>query len=140
MFLNPWALLAAGAAWLASLGGAAWWFYGAGADAEIAAHAREDRAAEKAARIAADTAAKAIAGIKVQATTIRAEVQREIETRVEYRECVHSAEQLQRLNAALTGRGPEPAGGGELPRVDAAAGPELRRDDGQAGGGGDAVP
>jgi hypothetical protein len=140
MFLNPWLLLAAGLAWLASLGGAAWWFYGAGADAEIAAHAREDRAAEKAARIAADTSAKAIAALKVQHTTIEQEVRREIETRVEYRDCRHSDEQLQRINAALTGREPEPAGGGELPRAGAADEPELRRDDGQAGGGGGPVP
>ena len=50
-------------------------------------------------------------------TTIRQEAEREIQTRVEYRDCVHSPEQLQRLNAALANAGPagSAAGTGAVP-------------------------
>lgn len=138
--MNPYAALALVVAWGASLAGTAWWTYGAGQDSEIATQAREAKAAENAARIAADVSAAAIAKIKPQITTIKQETEREIRTNTIYADCRHSPEQLQRLNAALTGRGSEPAGGGQLPRADAAGGPELRRDDDQAGGGGGAVP
>lgn len=138
--MNLYALLLIGCTWAASVAGAGWWAYGAGQDAEIATQAREDKVAENAARIAADVSAAAIAKIKPQITTIKQETEREIRTNTIYADCRHSPEQLQRLNAALTGGGSEPAGGGQLPRADAAGGPELRRDDGQAGGGGGAVP
>jgi len=64
-------------------------------------------------------AAEAIAKIEVKHTTVRAAVEREIHEKLVYRECVHSADQLQRINAAITGREPQPAGGGKLPRLDA---------------------
>jgi len=91
-----------------------------GRDSCEASAAREARVAQVATAAAADAAASAIAAITVRHTTIRQETEREIQTRVEYRDCRHSAEQLQRINAALTdAAGPEPVGGGQLPAADA---------------------
>jgi hypothetical protein len=64
-------------------------------------------------------AAEAIAKIEIKHTTVRAAVEREVHEKLVYRECVHSADQLQRINAAITGREPQPAGSGKLPRLDA---------------------
>ena len=64
--------------------------------------------------------------------TIQNEVQREISERVVYRDCSHSPEQLQRINAAITGQS-EPAGRGLVPRADAAGGLKFRGDDGMSG-------
>ena len=107
---------------------------------EQATDLREREIARMAADTAAAAAAKAISGIKVQNRTINNEVQREISERLVYRDCQHSPEQLQRINAALTGAQPEPAGRGLVPGADAARGSELRGDDAEAGGGGGAVP
>lgn len=87
-----------------------------------------DQAAAKVAGIAAD----AISRIKVQNRTITNEVQREVQTNTVYRDCVHSPDQLQRINAAITGEGTVPAGRGIVPPVDAAPGLKLRRDDAEA--------
>jgi hypothetical protein len=99
---------------LVSGGGAGWFAYEAGRNAELATQAREDRVAEVSRAAAADAAASAIASIRVQNTTIRGEVRREISERVVYRDCVHSPDQLRRLNEAITGRA-GPAGGGVVP-------------------------
>lgn len=64
-------------------------------------------------------AAEAIAKIEIRHTTVRAAVEKEIHEKLVYRDCQHSADQLQRINAALTGREPEPPRGGQLPRLDA---------------------
>lgn len=105
---------------------------------EKAALIRE--AAQAAEQSAASAAAKAIAGIKVQNRTVYSEVQRDVIEKPVYRDCVHPPMQLQRINAALTGEQPEPAGRGLLPPADAASGLQLRRDDAQADRGGWAVP
>lgn len=116
-----WAAAAAAAAAV----GAVWVAYGLGRDAGQAAE-RADRLADEqlvdaAGDKAASAAAAAIARLRVVQTTITQEVRREIETRPVYRDCQHSAEQLRRINAALTGEpGPEPAGGGQLPQASAA--------------------
>jgi hypothetical protein len=103
--------------------------------------ATQQQIADAAAAKVAHQAAEAISKIKVQNRTVYSEVQREITERPVYRDCQHSPEQLQRLNAALTGASaPEPAGRGLVPRTDAPLRPDLRGDDGQAGGGGRAVP
>lgn len=93
-----------------------------GEAAVIAETAREERLARSASDAAASAAAAAIARISVRQVTIRQEVEREIQTRTEYRDCRHSAEQLQRINAALSGSPASAPGGGELP----AAGPAGR--------------
>lgn len=103
--------------------------------------ATQQQIADEAAAKVAHQAAEAISKIKVQNRTVYSEVQREITELPVYRDCQHSPEQLQRLNAALTGASaPEPVGRGLVPRADAPLGPDLRRDDGQAGGSGRAVP
>lgn len=114
-----WAHAVVAAAAVAAVGGA--YLYGrqAGRDACTAAAARDEQVARIASDAAASAAAGAIAKIRVTHTTIRQEAEREIHTRTEYRDCRHGPEQLQRLNAALAGAGPEPAGGGELPAADA---------------------
>lgn len=113
-----WAQAIVAAAAVATVGGA--YLYGrqAGKDACAAAVAREEHVAQVATAAAASAAAGAIARLRVQHVTIRQEAEREIQTRVEYRDCRHSPEQLQRLNAALTGTRAEPAGGDELPAAD----------------------
>jgi hypothetical protein len=71
---------------------------------------------QQAGQASAQAAAEAIARIQVRHTTIRQEVEREIQSRVEYRECRHAPEQLQRINAALSPAGPGSApGGGRVP-------------------------
>lgn len=100
-------LVAAGAYWQGRQDGRA---------AELASAARDQQLVAAAADKAASAAAEAIARIRVRHVTIRQEAEREIQTRVEYRDCRHSPEQLQRLNAAIAGAGgPDPAGGGQLP-------------------------
>jgi hypothetical protein len=96
--------------------------------------------ADAAAAKVADQAAEAISKIKVQNRTITQEVQREVLERVVYRECVHAPDVVQRINAALTGEGAEPAGTGILPTTDAAGRHKFRGDDAQAAGGSRAVP
>jgi hypothetical protein len=89
-------------------------------DCEAAA-ARELRIGKAAADSAASAAAAAIARISVRHTTIRQEAEREIQVRTEYRDCRHSPEQLQRIDAALTGDAAGSApGGGKLPAADTA--------------------
>ncbi len=133
------ALLVLGTSWAGSV----WWAYERGRDAELATQVREHQVAAAATQAAASAAAAAVARIKVQHKTVQQEVQREIQERVVYRDpaCSHSPDQLQRINAALTGAPrPEPAGRGLVPRADAFVGPVFRRDDAQADRGGGAVP
>lgn len=62
-------------------------------------------------------AAAAIAANRPRTVTIKQETEREIQTHIEYRDCRHSIEQLQRLNSALTLQG-ESSRGGELPALE----------------------
>lgn len=112
----------------------------AGRNEVIARQATIDQVADAAAAKVADITAKAISGIKVQNRTVYQEVQREVLERPVYRECVHSPDQLQRINAAIAGQPAEPAGRGLVPPADAAGGLQLRRDDAEADRGGGAVP
>jgi uncharacterized protein HemX len=103
----PWVLLAAALA----TGGAYWQGTRAGKAAAEADAAREERLVRETRQAAAEEAAKAIAGIRVRHTTIRQEVEREIQVRPEYRDCRHAPEQLQRINAALSGASASGAAG-----------------------------
>lgn len=97
-------------------GGAYWQGRQDGRAAVEAEAAREERLVAAAVDQAASAAASAIARISVRHTTIRQEAEREIQTRVEYRDCRHGPEQLQRINAALSDQAiPQPPGGGQLP-------------------------
>jgi uncharacterized protein HemX len=111
------AILAAILLCLGVAGGAYWQGRQDGRNACQATQARDEHVALVASAAAAQAAASAIAKISVRHTTIRQETEREIQTRVEYRDCRHSPGQLQRLNAALADQPePEPAGGGQLPK------------------------
>ena len=97
---------------------------------EIAAADARDAAVAKAATDAAlKVTAEAISKIKVQNRTITNEVQREVMERTVYRECQHTPEQLRRINSAITGSEPEPAGPGLVPTTGAADGLKLRGND-----------
>lgn len=112
MIVWPWALLLAAAA----ASGAYWQGRQDGRAAGDAEAAREERLVQQASTASAQAAAAAIARIQVRQTTIRQEVEREIQVRTEYRDCRHSAEQLQRINAALDASAPaSAAGGGGVP-------------------------
>lgn len=101
-----------------------WWLYETGVEAgqarAEAAALREQRIGQLAADRAASAAVAAIANIRVKHTTIRQEAEREIQTRTEYRDCSHSPEQLQRLNAALSGAAPPGAAASGVSTADAA--------------------
>lgn len=117
--LNPWILLALIAAWGASVGGS--FFYGqkVGKDSMTASIVREEAIVKKVADAAQQGAAKAIAANKPRNVTIRQETQHEIRTNTIYADCKHSPDQLQRINAALTGTSPVPAAGGVVPSAGA---------------------
>lgn len=120
--LKPWLLLGLLLAWVASVGGAFVYGQRTEADSIEAQSAREEQVARKAADAATMAAASAIARLRPINTTIRQETEREVRTNTIYADpgCRHSPEQLQRLNAALTGTGPERAASGVMPGRDAA--------------------
>lgn len=122
--MTPSGLLAVVLVWGASVAGASWWFYGAGQDAEIAAQAREDKAADVAARIGADAAAKAISSIEVKHVTITKALEREVQTREVFRDCRSGPDAVRLLNSGpgFAAGGADAPAGGELP----ASGPAGR--------------
>lgn len=131
---NPWVLLTLLGLWVGSIAGAGWIAYGAGQDKCIAEQVRDVEVANIAIEAATRASAEAIAKIKVQNRTITNEVTREVIDRPVYRnvDCSHSPEQLRRLNSAITGEGPEPAGGLKLPEADASLWSKFRGNDPQA--------
>lgn len=105
----------------AAIGGAYMAGHSAGSASAKASGQQAADLATKVGQQAAEAAARQIAKIRVSHTTIRQEAEREIQTRVEYRDCRHAPEQLQRLNAALAGApASAPAHRGQLPAADAA--------------------
>lgn len=116
---NPWTLLAAVIAIGALTGSAYVQGRRDGKAAELATQAREDRAAAVATQAAASAAAHAIANMEIRNVTVRQQAQTVIREVPVYRDCVHDERVFQRINAALTGSEPEPAGGGQLPAASA---------------------
>jgi hypothetical protein len=119
--MTPWTILTAVLLWAASLAATGAWFYGAGQDSELATQAKVDKARQETRALAADAAASAIAQIEVKTVTIRQQLQREVQTREIYRDCVAGPDARRLLNSSpgIAQPGPGSAGGGELP----AAGP-----------------
>lgn len=111
--------LAAALAFALATGGAYWKGRNDGIDIAEAEDARLERVALEARAASARAAADAIAKINVQHQTIYQQVERTVRENIVYRECVHPADQLQRINAAITGRPAERAGDRKLPRLDA---------------------
>lgn len=102
-----------------SFAGGTWYGMGLGEDREFAKRAREDAIVSKVGEAAQLAAAGEIAKIKPRNITIRQELDREIQTRVEYRDCRHGPDGLRLINEALTGRA-ESAGDRQLPGTDSA--------------------
>jgi hypothetical protein len=80
---------------------------------------RDEQISAKAAESAASAAAHAISRIKVENRTVQQRFEREIQTRVEYRDCVHAPGVRDVVNEALTGRRPDPAADRRMPAADA---------------------
>ncbi len=90
-----------------------------GRELATAKDAREREVALIATEAAATAAAEAITRIKVENKTIQQRVEREIQTRVVYRDCGHAPGVRDAINEALTGR-PKPAADRGMPAPDAA--------------------
>lgn len=127
--MSLYAILAGALIWIGTLGGAFVYGIEVGDDRVTAAVARENRVAAVATAAAVSGAASAIAANKPRNITIRQETEREIQTQIQYRDCVHSPDQLQRINSALTGEDPQPAGSGLVPKAGPLVGSQLRSDD-----------
>lgn len=89
-----------------------------GKDSEKATQARIDQATQDTREAAQQGAAKAIAQIKVTNTTIRGEVQREIQTNTVYRDCRVPTDGLRIINDALKGQRSVSPGSGQLSITD----------------------
>lgn len=94
-----------------------WYGTGLGEDREFAKRTREDAIVTQVRDTAQAAAADAIAKIKPRNVTIQQEIQREIQTRTEYRDCRHGPDGLRLINEALTGR-PQSAGNSQLSGTD----------------------
>lgn len=86
------------------VGGAFGYGVKVGADGELATQARVEEVRKAAEQSAQLGAAVAIAKIKISNTTIRGEVQREIQTNTVYRDCHLPADGVRLINEALTGQ------------------------------------
>ena len=125
--MNPYLLLAAAVAFAVSCGGAYLQGRSDGRDKCIAESVRDDRVAQIAGAAAADAAASAISSIKVQSTTIRSEVQREVIEKPVYRDCVHGPDVMRNINAAIIGApAAGPAASSIVPTADTPQRAELR--------------
>lgn len=89
-----------------------------GKDGEKATQARIDQATQDTREAAQQGAAKAIAQIKVTNTTIRGELQREIQTNTVYRDCRVPADGMRIIGDALNGQRSVSPSGGQLPATD----------------------
>ncbi len=116
--MNPILLGLLGAA--LSFAAGTWYGTGIGEDKEYAKRAREDAIVEKVQEATNKSTAEAIAKIKVRNTTIRQEVEREIQTDVRYIECRHTPSVYDGLNEALTGQRKASASDSKLPGADKA--------------------
>lgn len=111
--LAPWLL--AGIL-LAAMAGAGAGFY-LGVEHQQARDAREERLVQRAVDEAGQAAGRAIALIRINHTTIKQELQREIHKEPVYLDCRHSPDGLRLVNQAISGA-QRPAAG-QLPAPDA---------------------
>lgn len=107
--MNPYAIGAIAIAWAASVGGASFWFYGAGQDAEIASQAKIDKAIQQTRDAAQQGAANAIATAAAENTKTITKVRTITRDVPVYRDaqCQHDDRVFNDLNGALRG---EPTG------------------------------
>ena len=107
--LNPWLLLGALLAILASFGTG---YYKGASDTE-ATQSKTELLIMQASQVAQQAAAQEITKIKIKNTTIRKEVRREIQNVPVYADCKHTEPGLRLINQALANG--ESAGGLKLP-------------------------
>lgn len=136
--INPWLIVGLLLAAIAEAGVCLWYGYGAGRDAAVADQAERAQIIRDVQAAAERGAAAQIAKLEVQHVQITQPLEREIRENVVYRDCVHTADGLRLVNAALAGTGP--AGDRELPGPRAADRPDIRRDGPKTRASGDPVP
>lgn len=119
--MNPYLIIASLVLGISGVAIAGWGGFRLGVDHQKAAGADRDNTMREAVDKAGQLAAKAISTIKINNTTIMQEVQHETRVEPVYIDCRHTAVGLRGVNAALTGAGAQPAGGGQLPASDAPA-------------------
>lgn len=96
-----------------------WYGTGLGEDKEYAKRAREDAVVQQVTQNVNQATAESISKIRVRNTTIRQEVEREIQTDIRYVDCRHAPGVLNRLNEALAGGArSEGADNSKLPAAD----------------------
>lgn len=130
--MSPWFVLAFLLAWVASIGGTYRYAETVGEDRVTAQQKKQDDIVRETREAAQTGAAAAIAANRPKNVTIRQETEREIQTNTFYAECRHSPDQLRRINEAIAGHRPEPAGSGLVPRNAPFDGGRLRGDHDQA--------
>lgn len=102
------------AAFLLALAGCYAWGRHDGSALEAASQIRETVIAERAIAAAQEGAAKEIAKLEIKHVTLQQRIERETREVPVYRDCRHSADGLQQLNAVLE-NGTIPPGRGQLP-------------------------
>lgn len=114
--MNPWGLLAIVVASVAITGGVYMQGRKDGANSELAAQAREDKAAARATQAAASAVAVAISKIEVKNVTIRQPLETIVRTEPVFRDCRSGVAAVQLLNATPGIAAAASAfGGGQLP-------------------------
>lgn len=109
--MSPWLIIGA----LLACAGAFWYGTDVGEAQCLAKQATLQEVAKEVKEAAQQGAAAAIAANRPRNTTIVNEVQREVQTNTVYRDCRHTPDGVRGINEALTGKRPEPSGGGKLP-------------------------
>jgi len=118
--MNPYVLLALVIGWGASIAGTGWYCIGVGEDKIIAKQASDDKIRQETREAAQQGAADAIAKLKPVNTTIRAKTETIVRESTVYRTCLNTPDGVRNINAALSGRTAEPAGGEQLPKANGA--------------------
>lgn len=95
-----WTASAAALMMVATHGITAWWFYGAGRDAQIAEESRTVQAIEAAKTEARNGTAEALSKLEIQHVTVTQKAQQVIREVPVYRDCLHSDGMLDLINAA----------------------------------------
>lgn len=115
--LNPWVIIG----WLLSLGGAAFFGYGAGQDAEIADQSRVVRAVAASSEAAASAAAHAISNLKVKHTTVNQKLEKEIHEKPVFVDCRSGSAAVELFNSTIPAATLDASGRGLLPTANAAS-------------------
>lgn len=113
--MNPYLIIAA----LVSVFSAGAGGFRLGVDHQKASQIDKAETVAAAVEAASQSAAQAIAALKVKSTTIKSELQYEVRTNTVYADCKLTPGGLQLANQALAPTGAFTIGSGKLPKVDA---------------------